>query len=222
MEEKEFSVNTLIGGNRGAMGENLIPEQGFDRNPFVEFEKWLHTALEKDPYFANAMVLSTTGRDQMPDSRVVLLRNISYGGFTFYTNYQSKKGRDIAENSQACLLFFWKEGMQQVKIQGEIRFLPAKESDDYFAARPFENQVGAWASQQSRIVANRQALDDAFNREMKQYKGKKVPRPPHWGGYVLLPSSFEFWQGREGRLHDRMRYGYSELNKQWQIERLMP
>jgi len=222
MKEKEFSVNTHIGANRGAMNEQIIPEQGFDQDPFVEFEKWMHAALQKDPYFANAMVLSTAGHQGLPDSRVVLLRNISYGGFTFYTNYQSKKGRDISENSKACGLFFWKELMQQVRIQGEVRFLPVKESDDYFSQRPFESQVGAWASQQSRVVKNRRTLDDAFERELKNYKDKKVPRPPHWGGYVLLPSAFEFWQGREGRLHDRIRYGYSAAHGRWETERLMP
>lgn len=220
MKPKEFASNGLIQTTRKEFNENILLEEQCDKYPFDLFERWLNNALEKDSHFANAMTLCTMGEMGMPDCRTVLLRNISYSGFTFYTNYNSAKGKQIQQNSKACLLFFWKELQRQVKIQGEIRFLPQGESDAYFSSRPFESQVGAWASQQSKVVKDRRTLDEAFENELQKYKDKTVTRPEHWGGYVLLPSTFEFWQGRSGRLHDRIRYIYTEGT--WKIERLMP
>ncbi len=221
MKEKVFASNTTIKGIRKDFTENILLEEHCDKDPFILFERWLSAALEKDSHFANAMTLSTVDENGMPDARTVLLRDINYSGFTFFTNYNSTKGRHIEHNSKACLLFFWKELQRQVKIQGEIRFLPVQESNDYFSSRPFESQVGAWASQQSQVVKDRKTLDEAYERELEKYKGQKVPRPDHWGGYVLLPERFEFWQGRMGRLHDRIRYAADEHHA-WKMERLMP
>jgi len=222
MKQKEFSVNTAINQARKEYSNTILLEEDCDLDPFLQFEQWLAHALETDSHHGNAMVLSTVNKDGMPDSRIVLLRNISYGGFTFFTNYKSTKGEQIAANSKVSLLFFWKELERQVRIQGEIRFLPLAESDSYFQARPFESQVGAWASQQSNVIADRKSLDTRYDAELEKYSGLQVPRPDYWGGYVVLPSVFEFWQGREGRLHDRIRYTHQIKSKSWKLERLMP
>ena len=219
---QQFSINTRLQQLRRDYGKNVLLETDCDPNPFVQFEAWLTEAMERDSGYANAMTLSTVSETGMPDSRVVLLRNVSYGGLTFFTNYNSAKGKQIAQNPKACLLFFWKDLERQVKIQGEIKFLPVQESEEYFKSRPFESQIGAWASRQSETIENRQNLDARYEKELGKYEGKTVPRPEHWGGYVLLPVSFEFWQGRSGRLHDRMRYIWNAAANSWKIERLMP
>lgn len=219
--EKKFQVNNLIASLRPDFDKEGLLDENIPADPFSLFEAWLHTALaEGDPY-ANAMTLCTYGTDGVPDARVVLLRNLGYGGLTFYTNYNSKKGRDLAVHPKACLLFFWKEHVRQVKVQGEVKRLPASDSDDYFASRPFGSQVSAWASQQSEVVASRKVLDNKFERAFEKFRNRSVPRPQHWGGYVLLPTAFEFWQGQMGRLHDRVRY-CMRGNGDWQMERLMP
>ncbi|PBQ33699.1 pyridoxamine 5'-phosphate oxidase [Sphingobacteriaceae bacterium] len=221
MKEKEFAVNTAIGKVRKDYFRDVLLEENCEPDPFSQMELWLAEALEKDSLHANAMTLSTVTKTGMPDARIVLLRNISYGGFTFYTNYNSAKAQQIDANAQVCLSFFWKELERQVKIQGEIRFLPVAESDAYFKARPFESQVGAWASQQSKVISGRATLDAQFDAALVKYEDTEVPRPDHWGGYVVLPSVFEFWQGRNSRLHDRIRYTHQH-DKNWKMERLMP
>ena len=222
MEQRKFSVNPSLKDVRKEYDKSVLLEKDCSEDPFVQFEAWLTSAMERDSVYANAMTLSTVSQSGMPDSRMVLLRNISYGGLTFFTNYKSAKAQQIDSNSQACLLFFWKELERQVKVQGEIRFLPIQESDAYFKSRPFESQVGAWSSQQSQVIESREALDERYEAELKKYQSKKVPRPEHWGGYVLLPKSFEFWQGRSGRLHDRIRYTRNQQENNWKKERLMP
>lgn len=222
MEQRKFSINPRLKRLRREYGKNKLLEQDCNPNPLEQFEVWLTEVMEKEGAYANAMMLSTVTKSGMPDSRIVLLRNISYGGFTFFTNYNSAKGRQIACNSKACLLFFWKDMERQVKIQGEIRFLPPLESDEYFKSRPFESQVGTWASCQSEVVKNRETLDELYEQMLGRYNGKTVPRPEHWGGYVLLPAAFEFWQGRTGRLHDRIKYIWDWSAADWKIERLMP
>lgn len=221
MKEKGIELNAVIRDARKDFDENVLLEENCNNDPFIQFGKWLNDALEKDKDFANAMTLCTLGKDDMPDCRMVLLRNISYSGFTFFTNYHSAKAKQIERHSKASLLFFWRELQRQVKVRGEIRFLPEGESDSYFQSRPFESQVGAWASRQSEVVASRKILDDAFDKALQSYQGKTVPRPPHWGGYVLLPLNFEFWQGRKGRLHDRILYT-RQPDHSWKLERLMP
>jgi pyridoxamine 5'-phosphate oxidase len=168
------------------------------------------------------MALSTVDVGLMPDARIVLLRNVSYGGFTFFTNYESKKGKDLEKNNKASLLFFWTGLERQVRILGEIIKLPAEESDTYFESRPFDSKVGAWVSQQSELVANRSALEKSFEEKLRSFENKEVPRPANWGGYVLIPSKIEFWQGRPNRLHDRILYTLDPNKKSWKIDRLMP
>jgi pyridoxamine 5'-phosphate oxidase len=166
------------------------------------------------------MILSTVDKNLMPDSRVVLLRNVSLGGLTFYTNYESKKGQDISKNSNASVLFFWKELERQVRIQGRLSILPAKISDNNFESRPFESKVGACISTQSSVVKSRRTIDKLYENALKDYESQEVPRPEHWGGYVLIPITFEFWQGRSNRLHDRVQYVLND--GKWSIQRLMP
>ncbi len=221
MKEQKFSVNPVLNTVRKDYDKSVLLEEDCLADPFAQFERWLTEAIEADELHANAMTLSTVNAAGIPDSRTVLLRNISYGGFTFFTNYNSNKGIQLSHNPKACLLFFWKELERQVKIQGEIKFLPMGESESYFSSRPFESQVGAWASEQSKVISGRKDLDERYDNALRNYQGKVVPKPAHWGGYVLLPSLFEFWQGRPSRLHDRIRYIHQQ-DKSWKMERLMP
>lgn len=192
-------------------------------DPFEQFQSWMHDAVAADPEHANAMVLATSDADNFPDARVVLLRDIRQGGFSFYTNYLSKKGIDIAQNPKATLLFFWAQLERQVRIAGTIQKMSSADADAYFAQRPFESKVGAWASAQSTVIADRRVLDAAIEEQMNHFKNATdVPRPPHWGGYVLIPQRIEFWQGRPSRLHDRLRYTLNSNENNWIIDRLMP
>lgn len=218
---ENFKVNTIIQALRTDFGDTSLLEEHLPGDPFLLFETWLKTALSTDAQ-GNAMTLCTVGKTGQPDSRMVLLRNVSYGGLTFYSNYNSQKGKDLSHHPAACLHFFWRDQFRQVKIQGEVHKLPEAESDAYFASRPFENQVGAWASQQSEVIASRRELDQRFEQQMALYKDLPVPRPHHWGGYVLVPALFEFWQGRSGRMHDRIKYQHQLNDNNWTIQRLMP
>lgn len=215
-------LNEVIKSVRKDYTRHTLSKDTVHQNPFAQFEAWMQDALEADPDHANAMTLCTVGKDMMPDARVVLLRNVSHGGFTFYTNYQSKKGQDLAYNSKATLLFFWQSLERQVRIAGNVVHVPASDSDQYFASRPFESKAGAWASQQSTVVQSRAELEKAHAEQVKRFEGQDVPRPAHWGGYVLIPTQMEFWQGRPSRLHDRIRYSRNHTDKNWIIERLMP
>ncbi len=196
-------------------------EKDLHPNPFQQFKHWLKEEFDGGNEQVNAMVLSSIGTDGLPDSRVVLLRNISFNGFTFYTNYNSKKGKDLAHDNRASLLFFWLDTQRQIRIRGHVNKLPAAVSDAYFESRPFESQVAAHVSSQSEIIANRNELDYMFEREKEKRFQTKVPKPDHWGGYVLEPEHFEFWQGRMSRLHDRIEY-HLDKEHNWKINRLMP
>jgi pyridoxamine 5'-phosphate oxidase len=222
MKQTEFKVSATIRKSRKDYGKHNLLEENCNKDPFAQFDLWLAEAIAADDHYANAMTLATVNENGMPDARIVLLRDISYGGFTFFTNYKSDKGLQMGLNPNVSLLFFWKELERQVRIRGQVQLLPVQESDAYFQSRPFESQVGAWASQQSAIVESRQGLDTRFEAELVKRKGTVVPRPDHWGGYVLLPSVFEFWQGRESRLHDRIRYTHQAHENFWKMERLMP
>jgi pyridoxamine 5'-phosphate oxidase len=221
MRGEEPKLEKTIRTHRKDFEKGALSEAEVHPDPFQQFSQWLETEFSGGNAYANAMVLSTTGKDGMPSSRVMLLRDISHGGLTFFTNYRSSKAEELEENPKAALLFFWPGSERQVRVQGKISRLPVTESDDYFGSRPFESRVGAWASQQSAVISSRQELDERYQQALEKYKDGRVPRPPHWGGYVLHPTLFEFWQGRTGRLHDRLRYRPFAGGK-WQIERLMP
>lgn len=219
---KSLSSNSVLTNNRSHYKLRTLNEKSLKKNPFDQFDQWLMEAFEVDKDYANSMILSTVDVNLMPDSRVVLLRNISYGGLTFFTNYNSKKGHDIKTNPMGALLFFWKELQRQVRIQGKLQFLPPTISDDYFESRPFESKVSASISNQSAFVKSRKVLETLFNNALKSFQSHKVTRPKHWGGYVLIPTKFEFWQGRNDRLHDRLQYELDWNKEKWAIQRLMP
>ncbi len=195
-------------------------EENISSDPFIQFGIWLHEAFENGDEAANAFSLSTVNEFNTPSSRIVLLRDVSHGGFTFFTNYASHKGKEIEKNKHVSLLFFWKELQRQVRIEGTIEFLSEGESIEYFNSRPRESQLAALASQQSEVIDSRNELEDFFLNVTKLYTNKDVPKPNHWGGYVVISSKIEFWQGRASRLHDRIQY--TLLNNSWKIDRLSP
>ena len=222
MKTREFDLNVAVRGTRKDFTRDALNESDVDRDPFLQFNAWLDQAFKSGNEMANAMVLSTADSEGMPSSRVMLLRDISNGGFTFFTNYQSRKARDLRQNAKAALLFFWPDLERQVRVQGEIQYLPERESDLYFKSRPFESRVGAWASAQSCVVGSREQLEHRFEKALALYKEREVPRPVNWGGYVLIPECFEFWQGRANRLHDRLQFRLDKRTGNWIMERLMP
>ncbi|MEO8763017.1 MAG: pyridoxamine 5'-phosphate oxidase [Ginsengibacter sp.] len=197
-------------------------EKDVDAYPIKQFETWWQHAIESAIDEPNAMTLSTSTPDGKPSSRIVLLKGISDNGFVFYTNYHSRKGRQIEVNPFVSIVFFWKELERQVRIEGEIKKISSGESDEYFSKRPLESRIGAWSSPQSSVIVNRELLDKNVADYTNKFVGSQhIPRPPHWGGYIVTPTLVEFWQGRRGRLHDRLQYTPVE-NDTWQIERLAP
>jgi pyridoxamine 5'-phosphate oxidase len=169
----------------------------------------------------NAMTLATADKQGLPSVRVVLLKGVDQGGLVFYTNYDSRKGHELADNPRAALGFYWPHLERQICVEGEVSKVPAAESDAYFQSRPRGSRIAAWASLQSTVIRDRAQLEDRWARIEKEHEGREVPRPPHWGGYVLKPIQFEFWQGRPNRLHDRFRYSLRSEGT-WVIERLSP
>jgi pyridoxamine 5'-phosphate oxidase len=197
-----------------------LDEADLEANALVQFEKWMVDAANAEVNEPNAMVLSTVS-NQQPHSRIVLLRDVSQHGFSFYTNYNSDKGQEIELNKQVALNFFWVELERQVRIEGVAEKISLLESADYYKSRPRENQISAWASPQSQVIESRKVLEDFWKAEEEKWKNEvEITRPPFWGGYVVKPSIIEFWQGRPGRLHDRIRY--TKQNSHWLIERLAP
>ena len=196
-----------------------LDETHADPDPLRQFERWFEDALQAKLPLPNAMTLATTTAAGAATARIVLLKGIERGGFVFYTNYQSRKAREMAAKSSACLLFLWSDLERQVRIEGAVEKVGAKESDEYFVTRPLGARLSAWASNQSEGVASRQVLERAMEDARRRH-GDNPPRPPHWGGYRVLPQAIEFWQGRADRLHDRLLY--ERAGGGWKIQRLAP
>jgi pyridoxamine 5'-phosphate oxidase len=198
-----------------------LKESEADPNPIEQFRTWFDEVLTSNLHEPNAMVLATATLDGHPSARVVLLKGFDERGFVFYTNYEGRKGEELETNPHCALLFYWGELERQVRVEGRVRRVPDKESDAYFAGRPRGSQLGAWASEQSRPVGDRGALEHRLRELEAEYEGREVPRPPFWGGYRVEPETIEFWQGRENRLHDRLVYLRSE-DGGWRRGRLQP
>lgn len=193
-----------------------------DESPFVQFKSWFNDASQMGVIEPNAMALSTATPEGKPSVRMVLLKGFSADfGFVFYTNYQSRKGQELLANPQAALLFWWPQLERQVRIEGKVVVAPAEISDAYFKNRPAESRLGAVASPQSQVVANREELENRFAQLQQEFPYGNITRPEHWGGYMLQPNYFEFWQGRTSRLHDRVAYSPQESGL-WLRQRLAP
>ena len=196
-----------------------LAEADAQPDPLLQFERWFKDALAAQLPLANAMTLATVTPAGAPDARIVLLKGVEGGAFVFYTNYESRKGRQLAARPEACLVFLWTQLERQVRIEGRVEKVSASDSDAYFASRPAGARLSARASAQSAVVAGRQVLEKAVKEEKGKH-GENPPRPENWGGYRLTPVRIEFWQGRENRLHDRLLY--TSAQGAWRIERLAP
>jgi pyridoxamine 5'-phosphate oxidase len=197
-----------------------LTEKDLARDPFRQFEKWFQEAEAAKIHEPNAMTLTTATRSGKPSARTVLLKGLDGRGFVFYSNYESRKGRELEANPQAALVFPWLLLERQVIVEGTVARIAREESEAYFHSRPRASQLGAWISQQSSIIPGRKLLEDAMKELETKYAGQEVPLPPHWGGWRLAPETVEFWQGRRSRLHDRLRY--RRAGQDWAIERLAP
>lgn len=197
-----------------------LDESDVAADPFAQFRQWLDEAIQNNLPEPNAMTLATVDRDGKPSARMVLLRGLDERGLVFYTNYASRKGRELAENPFAALVVFWEPLHRQIRVEGRVEKVSAEESNEYFHSRPRGSQLSAAASPQSGVIPNRAVLDARAAELDRQFSGE-VPRPDEWGGYRVLPELFEFWQGRPNRLHDRLRY-LRGANGEWKIERLAP
>ncbi|WP_127136999.1 pyridoxamine 5'-phosphate oxidase [Flagellimonas oceanensis] len=211
-----------LGDYRKSYEKSELTEASVKENPMEQFQKWFHEVEASDGVDEpNAMTVSTLGLDGFPKSRVVLMKKFTFEGFIFYTNYQSEKGKAIEANPSVCLSFFWPNMERQVIIKGTAEKIAENLSDGYFESRPHGSQLGAVVSEQSEVVPSREHLEVKLKELEQKYEGKEVPRPEHWGGYLVRPVSIEFWQGRPNRLHDRLRFSLQE-DYDWKIERLAP
>ncbi|QJD79628.1 pyridoxamine 5'-phosphate oxidase [Spirosoma rhododendri] len=192
-------------------------------DPVAQFRRWFDAALQAGVAEPNAMHLCTVGANGRPDGRIVLLKDVSDAGFVFYTNYESRKSRDMLANPFACLTFFYPDLEQQIRVEGRVEKVSEAESDAYFGSRPRGSQIGAWVSPQSQPIDGRDVLTDRQQQYETQFADQPVPRPPHWGGFRVVPDLIEFWQGRPSRLHDRVRYQRADTSTaNWQLDRLAP
>ena len=208
-------------GIRKEYTRKSLMESDIETDPIRQFDSWWQEAVESKIVEVNAMTLATASADGIPSARTVLMKGFSEKGFIFFTNYDSFKGQQLSENPKACLLFFWKELERQVRITGLVEKLSGEESSVYFQSRPRASQVGAVASPQSQVIESRQWLDEKYKEVFEQFENTTVQRPAHWGGYLVTPVIIEFWQGRPGRLHDRIQYSLLD-DANWKIERLAP
>jgi pyridoxamine 5'-phosphate oxidase len=215
-------MNNDLSNYRKTYKKRELLESEVPENPLELFQKWFYEVDSNFPEIeANAMTISTIGEDGFPRGRVVLLKKYTYEGFIFYTNYNSEKGQSILQNNNVCLSFFWHGTEQQVIIKGNAEKIPDNLSDGYFETRPRGSQLGAWVSNQSDVIKNREEIEAKLKDLEKEYEGKEIPRPPFWGGFIVKPVEIEFWQGRPSRLHDRLRYTL-DADYNWIIERLSP
>lgn len=203
-------------------GRERLIESDVDADPLRQFSRWLDDAVRAGPADANAMTLATADADGRPAARVMLLKGVDGRGLVFYSNERSRKGRELAANPFASLCFWWAGLERQVRVEGRVERVAPEEADEYFASRPRESQIGAHASDQSEVIPGREPLERRFEELARRFAGAPVPRPPHWGGYRLIPTAFEFWQGRPSRLHDRLRYRRASPDQAWVLERLAP
>jgi pyridoxamine 5'-phosphate oxidase len=192
-----------------------------DPDPFVQFDAWYRAALQAQVNAPDAMALATASKDGIPSARMVLLKGFDRRGFVFYTNYESQKGRELAENPNAALVLYWPELGRQVRISGAASKVSRRESERYFQTRPVGSRLGTWASRQSEVIASRHVLEERLREVRERFPDEEIPLPPFWGGYRVAPRAFEFWQSRPDRLHDRFRYT-RQADGSWLIERLSP
>jgi pyridoxamine 5'-phosphate oxidase len=190
------------------------------RDPIEQFRYWMEQAIAANLLEPNAMTLATVTAEGKPSARIVLLKDFDDRGFVFYTNYRSRKGRELTVNPHAALVFLWGDLERQVRIEGSIEIVEESAATAYFHSRPLGSQLGAWASDQSSVVDSREVLEDRIQSLAEQYRDRQIPKPEHWGGFRVIPSELEFWQGRPSRLHDRLRYRL--IDRTWQIDRLAP
>ena len=203
------------------MPESQLEESDVAPNPIDQFGAWMQEAIDAGLTFPNAMALATASAEGVPSARIVLLKGIDERGLVFFTNYESRKGRELAENPRAAALFHWQQLGRQVRVEGEVVALPSEESEAYFRTRPRGSRLAAWASRQSEVITSRRVLEKRFAELSISYQEQDIPLPPFWGGYVLKPRVFELWQARRDRLHDRVRYRKDEAGS-WMVERLAP
>ena len=209
-----------LSGIRRDYGQTNLLKANIDKNPFTQFQLWFDEVLNTERNDPTAMTLATVDDKQRPDLRVVLLKEITDKGYVFYTNYDSAKAQQLTENPHCSLNFYWPDMARQIRIHGKAEKVSAEVSDKYFASRPKMSQISAWASNQSDVVENRSSLENQFKMLLERFENCPIPRPDHWGGYIVVPDLFEFWQGRDCRLHDRLTYRLH--NEQWICERLAP
>ncbi|SMO43512.1 pyridoxamine 5'-phosphate oxidase [Solitalea koreensis] len=213
---------TALENLRQEYSAQSLLETDINKNPFIQFDTWFNEALQSGIIEPNAMTISTSTVAGKPSARVVLLKGFDENGFTFFTNYQSRKGAEIEQNPNVCLSFFWIELQRQIIIEGTVQKVDKEESTRYFQSRPKGSQIGAWASAQSQAITNRSVLEQKWAELEKQYEHSDVlPKPDHWGGFLVNPNFFEFWQGRPSRLHDRLQYTKG-TNNEWKIQRVAP
>lgn len=199
-----------------------LDERSADPDPLKQLLRWLDEAAQAQVLEPSAMTLATATADGHPSARIVLLKGVDQRGLEFYTDYRSRKAEELAENPAAALVFWWGELERQVRVTGRSERISAADSDAYFQSRPAGSRISAWASHQSQIVADRAALESQWAEAARRHSGDTIPRPPYWGGFRVLPTEYEFWQGRPNRLHDRLRYRRSGPSDPWLVERLSP